>query len=86
MVVLANGVELPLSEVFDDMTPVLHIGKRSSKFIWAQEPEKVIAFCKENKDKIIIYNEYHEYFTGSQFLNIIKDLNFNCDLIGREFC
>jgi hypothetical protein len=69
------------------MDPFIHIGKIAgfkSKIIWAQDPTFVELACKDRRDFNIIYDEYHEEFTGGEFLMLIKDLEYEL-MIGQRF-
>lgn len=72
-------VTTPRGKVVIDSNPDIHIGKRVqmeggfTKMLWAHNQSEVIDICWGNTRREIIIDEYHKTYTGSEFLEILKN-------------
>jgi|SRR5688572_30794149 len=83
-VTLPTGARYRYDSTTDD--PEIHIGKSFMRtFSWAQQPALVRAACEENMDKVVFISEYHQPFTGREFLDYIKGSEYRTDHIGTMF-
>ena len=83
---LPNGESIPV----DDMNPKVHIGKTSAggghvKFIWCQDPIKVLEICENSKEEFIISDEYGCDYTGREFEEKVSSCVWLQHMIGKEF-
>lgn len=70
----------------DDMDPRIHICKRTSRLLWAQEPMFVRMLCEKHSEEKIIMDEYRDLYTGNQFIEIMDTNNdWYTGYIGQEF-
>lgn len=51
--------------------PLVHIGKSSAVFYWAQEPRIVRRVCELRPDDHVIVDEYGREWTGQEFLDMV---------------
>lgn len=84
---IGDVAEIKVNE--DD--PAIHICKRAHTahgllWTWAQEPEKVLAFCMENLASELIVDEYGDVYACADFLDMAENGKWDRDLIGKTFC
>jgi hypothetical protein len=58
---------------------------RIGRYSWAQEPERVIAYCKANPNKEVIVSEYGTPFTGAEFVAMVNSGPWDRSMIGKVF-
>jgi hypothetical protein len=81
---------LPTGEVFqtniDDCDPKLHLGKLTAgRFIWAQDPVKVLEVCRQRPDEALIEDEYGEVETCETFSEWVEKYRWDMSFIGVAF-
>ena len=67
--------------------PRIHVCQYAAgRFSWAQDPEKVLAYCRAHMDEVVIVDEKGIEYTGVDFLAEVKGERWETDLIGQWFC
>ncbi len=82
-------IETPAGPVvIDEMNPVVHIGKSSGGFTWAQDPSVVRRYCESHPEDPVIRDEYGREMTGREFLeylDAIPAVSHRTEMIGEWF-
>lgn len=75
----------------DQEDPIIHIAQhastyRGSTWTWAQDPQKVRAYCEAHPNEIAIVDEYGIEYKCAEFLQHLSGGVHDTHLIGKWFC